>query len=78
MELLLPLLASHPMMLVGGEIAYLFSSIIQDSGNNVVKGGFLNLHLALSKYLQSKGGRIITNSKVTKIIIRGKSRRGEA
>ena len=54
----------------GGEIAYLFSSIIQDSGNNVVKGGFLNLPLALSKYLQSKGGRIITNSKVTKIIIK--------
>jgi phytoene dehydrogenase-like protein len=36
----------------------------------VVKGGFLNLPLALSKYLQSKGGRIITNSKVTKIIIK--------
>ncbi len=54
----------------GGDIAYLFSSIIQDGGNNVVKGGFLNLPLSLSKYLQSKGGRIITNAKVKKIIIK--------
>jgi len=58
----------------GGELAYLFSSIIQDSGNNVVKGGFLNLPLALSNYLHSKGGRIITNAKVTKIIIKGGKR----
>jgi beta-carotene ketolase (CrtO type) len=54
----------------GGEISYLFSSIIQDGGNNVVKGGFTNLCLALSKYLQSKGGEIITNTAVTKIIIK--------
>jgi beta-carotene ketolase (CrtO type) len=54
----------------GGEIAYLFSTIMQDGGNNVVKGGFVNLPLALSKYLQSRGGEIITNTGVTKIIIR--------
>jgi phytoene dehydrogenase-like protein len=54
----------------GGEIAYLFSSIIQHGGNNVVKGGFTNLCLALSKYLKSKGGEIITNTAVTKIIIK--------
>ena len=54
----------------GGDIAYLFSSIIQDGGNNVVKGGFTNLCLALSKYLQSKGGEIITDTAVTKIIIK--------
>jgi len=54
----------------GGEIAYLFSSIIQHGGNNVVRGGFTNLCLALSKYLKSKGGEIITNTAVTKIIIK--------
>jgi len=54
----------------GGETAYLFSTIMQDGGNNVVKGGFVNLPLALSKYLQSRGGEIITNTGVTKIIIR--------
>lgn len=54
----------------GGETAYLFSTIMQDGGNNVVKGGFANLPLALSKYLQSRGGEIITNTAVTKIIIR--------
>lgn len=43
----------------GGEIAYLFSTIMQDVGNNVVKGGFVNLPLALSKYLQSRGGKIL-------------------
>lgn len=36
----------------------------------MVKGGFTNLCLALSKYLQSKGGEIITNTAVTKIIIK--------
>ena len=54
----------------GGETAYLFSTIMQDGGNNVVKGGFVNLPLALSKYLQSRGGEIITNTEVTKIIIK--------
>jgi phytoene dehydrogenase-like protein len=43
---------------------------MQDGGNNVVKGGFVNLPLALSKYLQSRGGEIMTNAGVTKIIIR--------
>ena len=54
----------------GGETAYLFSTIVQDGGNNVVKGGFGNLPLALTIYLQSKGGKIITNAAVTKIIIK--------
>jgi beta-carotene ketolase (CrtO type) len=53
----------------GGSLSYLFSSIIQDEGNNVVKGGFINLPLALVKYLKANGGNIITNSGVEKIII---------
>jgi beta-carotene ketolase (CrtO type) len=53
----------------GGELCYLFSSIIQDGGNNVVKGGFVNLSIALANYLQSKGGQIMTSSRVKKIIV---------
>jgi len=53
----------------GGELCYLFSSIMQDGGNNVVRGGFVNLPIALANYLQSKGGQIITSSRVKKIII---------
>src|SRR2546430_10157522 len=58
----------------GGELSYLFSTVIQDCGNNVVKGGFGNLPLALAKYLQSKGGKIITNVGVEKIIINKEGR----
>ncbi|CAN5856283.1 hypothetical protein BH23THE1_BH23THE1_26900 [soil metagenome] len=53
----------------GGELCYLFSSIIQDGGNNVVKGGFVNLPIALANYLQSKGGQIMTSSRVKKIMV---------
>lgn len=53
----------------GGELCYLFSSVIQDGGNNVVKGGFVNLPMALASYLQSKGGQIMTDSRVAKIVI---------
>lgn len=38
----------------GGQVSHLFSSVIQDGGNNIVKGGFGNLPTALSKYLKSK------------------------
>ena len=54
----------------GGSFSYLFSSIIQDEGNNIVRGGFINLPLALAKYLKTNGGSIITNSGVEKIIIK--------
>lgn len=53
----------------GGEVSYLFSTVLQDGGNNVVKGGFGNLPLALAKYLQSKGGEIMTNASVEKILM---------
>jgi beta-carotene ketolase (CrtO type) len=53
----------------GGELCYLFSAIMQDGGNNVVKGGFVNLPMALANYLQSKGGQIMTSSRVKKILI---------
>jgi beta-carotene ketolase (CrtO type) len=50
-------------------MSYLFSTVMQDGGNNVVKGGFGNLPQALAKYLESKGGRIMTNAGVEKILI---------
>jgi beta-carotene ketolase (CrtO type) len=53
----------------GGELCYLFSGTIQDQGNNIVKGGFGNLPLSLARYLESKGGEIMTNSKVSDIVI---------
>jgi phytoene dehydrogenase-like protein len=54
----------------GGELSYLFASVMQDYGNNAVKGGFGNLTMALARYLQSKGGHVITNANVEKIIIK--------
>jgi beta-carotene ketolase (CrtO type) len=53
----------------GGKIASLFSSVIQDKGNNVVKGGFVNLPIAIAKYIESRGGKIMTSSSVAKILI---------
>lgn len=53
----------------GGSLAQLFSVLIQDGGNNVVKGGMGNLSIALARYLQSKGGRIFTSVGVSKILI---------
>lgn len=54
----------------GGGLSYLFANCIQDGGNNVVKGGFINLPIALSKFITSHGGQILTNSSVKKIIVR--------
>lgn len=54
----------------GASLSYLFSSIIQDEGNNVVRGGFINLPLALARYLKANRGNIITKCGVDKIIIK--------
>jgi beta-carotene ketolase (CrtO type) len=56
----------------GGYLAWLFDTLIQDMGNNVVKGGMHNLSLALARYLESHGGHIHTNARVRKIILRDK------
>ncbi len=53
----------------GGSISYLFANIIQDGGNNIVKGGFINLPIALSKYIISHGGEIMTNAAVKNIVV---------
>ena len=56
----------------GGRLAWLFDTLIQDMGNNVVKGGMGQLALALARRLESLGGRIMTNARVQKIIVRDK------
>lgn len=53
----------------GSSLAYLFSVLVQDGGNNVVKGGMVNLPLALARYLRSKGGQIFTSAAVSKILV---------
>jgi phytoene dehydrogenase-like protein len=58
----------------GGDLAYLFSVLVQDAGNNVVKGGMGNLSIALARYFQSKGGKISTSTGVSKIIINDKGK----
>jgi beta-carotene ketolase (CrtO type) len=54
----------------GRKIASLFASVIQDKGNNVVKGGFVNLPIAIAKFIESKGRKIMTGSSSAKILIK--------
>jgi len=56
----------------GGRLAWLFDTLIQDMGNNVVKGGMHQLPLALARCLESQGGHIRTNARVRQIILRDK------
>jgi beta-carotene ketolase (CrtO type) len=53
----------------GGYVAWLFASLIQDLGNNVVKGGMHNLSLALARYLESQNGEIRTGARVQRLIV---------
>jgi beta-carotene ketolase (CrtO type) len=53
----------------GGFLAWLFDTLIQDLGNNVVNGGMGQLALALARCLESLGGHIRTNARVRRIIV---------
>lgn len=53
----------------GGIMAWLFSTVVQHFGNNVVKGGMRNLPLALAGFLQAHNGEIRTNAQVKKIVV---------
>ncbi len=60
----------------GGQLAWLFDSVIQDYGNKVVKGGMLNVARALARCLQDHGGETRTNARVNKILVeQGKAAR---
>ena len=53
----------------GAELAWLFGTVLQDVGNNLVKGGMHHVPLALASYLRSKGEEIRTSAGVEKILV---------
>ena len=53
----------------GGQLAWLFASLLQDVGNRAVKGGMHNLPLALAAYFRSQGGEVRTGARVAKILV---------
>ena len=53
----------------GGQLAWLFDSVIQEFGNKVVKGGMFNVARALARCLQDQGGTIRTNARVSRILV---------
>jgi beta-carotene ketolase (CrtO type) len=54
----------------GGHLAWLFDTLIQDMGNNVVKGGMGQLSQALARCFESLGGHIRINARVRQIVVR--------
>ena len=52
----------------GAELGWLFASVLQNAGNNLVKGGMHRVTLALAEHLQAHGGEIRTNALVEKIL----------
>jgi beta-carotene ketolase (CrtO type) len=52
----------------GAELGWLFASVLQNVGNNLVKGGMNRVTLALAEYLRAHGGEIRTNALVEKIL----------
>jgi phytoene dehydrogenase-like protein len=52
----------------GAELGWLFASVLQNAGNNLVKGGMNRVTLALAEHLQAHGGEIRTNVRVEKIV----------
>ena len=53
----------------GGQLAWLFDSVIQEYGNKIVKGGMSNVARALSHCLRENGGVVRTASPVSKILV---------
>ena len=52
----------------GAELGWLFASVLQNVGNNLVKGGMNRVTLALAEHLRAHGGEIRTNARVEKIL----------
>ena len=51
----------------GASIASRFATVIQDGGNNLVKGGMHNLPRALAAVVEAHGGKVSTGTRVEKI-----------
>ena len=60
----------------GAELGWLFASVLQNAGNNLVKGGMHRVTLALADDLRTHGGEIRTNTLVEKIL--GNTQRANA
>src|SRR5262245_3078027 len=52
----------------GAELGWLFASVLQCVGNNLVKGGMNRVTFALAEDLKAHGGEIRTNVRVQKIL----------
>ena len=52
----------------GAELGWLFASVLQNAGNNLVQGGMHRVTLALAEDLQAHGGEIRTNALVEQIL----------
>lgn len=53
----------------GGQLAWLFDSIIQEFGNQVVRGGMAGVPAALASCLTAHGGEIRTGARVAEIVV---------
>ena len=53
----------------GGQLAWLFDSILQEYGNKVVPGGMANVARALARCLEFLGGEIRTSAPVRRIVV---------
>src|SRR5215469_8365778 len=60
----------------GAELGWLFASVLQNVGNNLVKGGMNRVTLALAEQLRALGGEIRTNVFVEQIL--GTAKRASA
>src|SRR3954452_8099810 len=61
--------AASPDDVGGGEFAWLFSSVVQDVGVSIVKGGMHRVSAALAADLQAHGGEIRTGASVANIVV---------
>jgi beta-carotene ketolase (CrtO type) len=52
----------------GAELGWLFASVLQNVGNNLVKGGMNRVTVALADCLRGDGGEIRTGARVEKIV----------
>src|SRR6201984_3834865 len=52
----------------GAELGWLFASVLQNAGNNLVNGGMHRVTLALAEDLRAHRGEIRTNALVEKIL----------
>jgi phytoene dehydrogenase-like protein len=55
----------------GAEIAYLFATVLQAEGNNLVRGGMHGVPRALAADLREHGGEIRTSATVERIVVEG-------